>query len=1239
EDFGGLNLSTAWTLDAVGNVTSVTSPRVNTLSFEVNRANQVTQVDGPLGYQVKLTHDENGRLLEQRVKNLDGDGLLSPTLPWVVTTRTYTILGDVASETRTVWAGENATSSFAYDAEQNLLGITYPSGRHDAFVSEGRGLVTRATFGDGSAHPVVREFTYNAWGNADSISTAAGTAWMTYDGFGRKKMTVYPTSTAILHSYDADCHEGENSSQDGSGGTGGSGGGNNGGASARGGRQDHGPGGDAPSGSQTGAFSSCSGGFGAVTSESTNKDENHRPYRISKAHKNSQQQPIAGGTSVQSANLDPNSNITGITTASGGTLTITRDGADRATAVFRPASSQGGGGGAPGGGGGGAGGGGCLGLGGDGVSAVLDADGNATLITWTTENTATGQLETRCQERQYDPYGRLSAIIEDPGLGGANLTTHFKHDSLGNVVEVEDPKGNRIQREHDGRGNVRTHVYQPVGGPTITLAFGYDADGNLTTLMDGLGHTTTYMRDTIGRATQVIYPNQTTETFEYDGNGWPIRSTDANGTVVETAYNWFGMPFQRGMTLAPGVEGAISESITYDGVLRPVTISGESGSTSIEYTSLHQVEKLHRTIDDAPGIADTSFEFDSAGERTRMTYPNGRVLDFTRDDRDRLRQVREGTTTLAAYDYAGQVMSRRTYSNGLTLEISRDALFRVTTWQHVQGAGTIRAGFEHAYDELGQKKYEHRLHDGLADVYRYDGLGQLTGVKSGIPEADLTPTKDYADYSTFTSQRQFEFDFGGNRKTVDSDGVVSYYNHVNGLYVPDLVNRIRSVDDTTRTHDANGNVTDDGRNTYTYNWRNQIVRAHRKSDGKLIAHYLYDAFGRRERKYTIDVEGMEAGWVDFLLDGYRIIGERDQSGAYLATYVNGNGIDEVLAMDRGGQRYFLHEDSLGSVRLVTDAAGHDVEKYEYTEYGLPTVWTWDPQANGGAGGWGAGVLGGASAIGNTRMFTGREWDAEVELYSYRSRHFDPRSGRFVSPDPIGYSGDDLTNVYRYALNAPSNYTDPLGLDGWDIAKGLARTIGGLLEAGTGLGVAAATSWSGVGLFAGGAVAAHGLDQVQAGIRQMLFEEDAESVTSIVLQTAGLSPTQANIADAGISIAGSLGGGLYTASVKVATVQATDKLAQGLSKGQVLCRVESGARALNDADYLALGGRATSDLAKADMIERGVDASGQAYKLTTTFAEQTAKSIALAGTGVTPKGNILVGAAGAAGGATGHVKQR
>lgn len=41
------------------------------------------------------------------------------------------------------------------------------------------------------------------------------------------------------------------------------------------------------------------------------------------------------------------------------------------------------------------------------------------------------------------------------------------------------------------------------------------------------------------------------------------------------------------------------------------------------------------------------------------------------------------------------------------------------------------------------------------------------------------------------------------------------------------------------------------------------------------------------------------------------------------------------------------------------------------------------------------------------------------------RHYDPRTGRFISEDPIDFGGGDF-NLYRYVKNKLPNATDPTG---------------------------------------------------------------------------------------------------------------------------------------------------------------------------------------------------------------------
>jgi RHS repeat-associated protein len=61
-------------------------------------------------------------------------------------------------------------------------------------------------------------------------------------------------------------------------------------------------------------------------------------------------------------------------------------------------------------------------------------------------------------------------------------------------------------------------------------------------------------------------------------------------------------------------------------------------------------------------------------------------------------------------------------------------------------------------------------------------------------------------------------------------------------------------------------------------------------------------------------------------------------------------------------------------------------------------------------------------------FAGRQWDAESDLYYYRSRYYDPSLGRFISLDTIGIWGDlnNYGNGYAYVGNMGNDLWDPNG---------------------------------------------------------------------------------------------------------------------------------------------------------------------------------------------------------------------
>jgi RHS repeat-associated protein len=95
---------------------------------------------------------------------------------------------------------------------------------------------------------------------------------------------------------------------------------------------------------------------------------------------------------------------------------------------------------------------------------------------------------------------------------------------------------------------------------------------------------------------------------------------------------------------------------------------------------------------------------------------------------------------------------------------------------------------------------------------------------------------------------------------------------------------------------------------------------------------------------------------------------------------------------------YYHRNQQYSIVGLTNAAGTLVERYTYSAYGTLGIYA----ANG--------AVRSSSTYANRHTYTGREWDAELRLYHFRARWYDPATGGFVSRDPLGYV--DGMSLYR-----------------------------------------------------------------------------------------------------------------------------------------------------------------------------------------------------------------------------------
>jgi RHS repeat-associated protein len=60
-------------------------------------------------------------------------------------------------------------------------------------------------------------------------------------------------------------------------------------------------------------------------------------------------------------------------------------------------------------------------------------------------------------------------------------------------------------------------------------------------------------------------------------------------------------------------------------------------------------------------------------------------------------------------------------------------------------------------------------------------------------------------------------------------------------------------------------------------------------------------------------------------------------------------------------------------------------------------------------------------------YTGRMFDESTGLQNNLNRWYDPKTGNWISEDPIGFQGGDA-NLSRYLNNSPTHFIDPNGLE-------------------------------------------------------------------------------------------------------------------------------------------------------------------------------------------------------------------
>ncbi|MGH9207134.1 MAG: RHS repeat-associated core domain-containing protein, partial [Acidimicrobiales bacterium] len=570
-----------------------------------------------------------------------------------------------------------------------------------------------------------------------------------------------------------------------------------------------------------------------------------------------------------------------------------------------------------------------------------DGNGNLTAVTdplghqVTASYNGAGQITSLANAAgtlQFGYAGGDLSSITDP-LG--KVTTLFT-DSAGRLLSTTDPLGHTTSYSYDAMNNL-TGISDPLGD-TTTLT--YDADDNLASVTDALSHVTHYSYDSMDRRASRTDPLGASESYSWDGNGNLIQYTDRRGQVTKYQYDGLNRRTFAGF----GWNGSsYASTITY-------TLDGGNRLTqavdSITGTIARLYDGLDNLTDEQTPQGEVTYGYDAASRRSSMQVVGQGAVGYGWDNANRLTTLSQGSASVGfGYDNASRRITLA-LPNGVTVSYAYDNASRITQLSY----GTGGAGST----DVGTLTYS----GACPECRRRDADGRVIS-KAGTLAAMTLPAN-----------------VSGNS-----------FNAANAL---------TGFNGQTLSYDANGNLTNDGTNNYSWDARNHLSGI----SGGVSASFIYDPFGRRARK-TIG-----GATTQFLYDGLNPVQELDGASPpnVTANLLTGLNIDE----------YFSHTDSSGPGTFLSDALGSTIGLTN-SSGSIATSYTYDPFGNVSASG---------AANVNPYQFTGRENDA-TGLYFYRARYYSPTFQRFVSQDPLEFLGGD-ENLYSYTKNQPTRSADPTG---------------------------------------------------------------------------------------------------------------------------------------------------------------------------------------------------------------------
>ena len=685
----------------------------------------------------------------------------------------------------------------------------------------------------------------------------------------------------------------------------------------------------------------------------------------------------------------------------------------------------------------------------------------------------------------YDSLGFSIGVKKSKGSKDFSLYIK-ERDLLGRIIEerIENTDGKILAKTkytYSSQGEVSQVIGFPNNQESILTQYEYDAFNRPCKIVDAFGHETVFLYDDgyinelgqkVHKRTQIDPKGvRTEEVFDAADNLAKTRKINSSGKLLsEEEYSYtprgentlevhnvlssgkFLRTYELGQEFSAG--GQMKKTFQASG-------NSCKREVSFNYSRYGDLSKEHLPGFKSPLI----YEYDSRGYLDSLEYPqeglHSASYTFLHDDRGFLEEVEtdEGYCLRFEREANGQVLSEAiedqigmysvncTYDgegliesiklpDGSSIKYSYDGPFiqkvvRVTkkkndlySYQVISRdqmglpieeklIGKTGKRFQ-SWDVSGSKNAVST--DYYKDKIPEDGIDPLQNVlkrESSFGGRDFSVQYEYDDFSQLVSEK------GENELFYSYDSLGNRLQKNGSSCSIDPLNQLTSGNNSSYTFTKNGNIstkTVDGK-TWKFQ-KDALGRVIRVStpDKKRIS-FVYDQVGRKLTKKVIAEDGEEQVYRYFYL-GQTELGCLNEKGEIVGLKVpaNPNHPEKAtsIAFELNGKLYAPIYDLQGNVACIVDSQTKKfVEEYRYSSFGEEAIFGPGEKALEG------------SSINNPWRYQGKRTDDEIGLIYFGQRFYDPKEGRWMGPDPLGFT--DGPNLYVFCKNNPWAFVDYLGL--------------------------------------------------------------------------------------------------------------------------------------------------------------------------------------------------------------------